>query len=209
MRRLQCCILVLFLLIISADFTYSQTKFYFAAKANFIMAAGAENDYEEGVNDFPLSSAYTTPGFSAGLTYSKGAWFFGLETHFNLSGKVTLTDTSDNDTVVIDSYKYASAFLIIGYDLIQSSSLRFFLKAGGGLNYALDAKSRIYTSAQSYETEIDPPEKALPFSLLGGLGFEFKLSPAVGLLLNSQYRYTAYEQPGSQITLMGGLIFTF
>jgi len=209
MRHFQIFLLILLLTLLSVVFSFGQTKLYFAVKGNFVMAAGTESDYEEGVNDFPLSSAYTTPGFSGGITYSKGAVFFGLETHLNLSGKVTLTDSSDSDTVKIDTYKSLSAFLILGYDLINTSSLRFFLKAGGGLNYALDAESRIYTSAQSFETEIDPPEKDFPLSFLGGAGFELKLSPGLGLLLGGHYQYTAFDQPRSQITLMGGLIFTF
>ena len=176
---------------------------------NFVRAAGNESDYEVGVNEFPLAAAHTTHGFGAGISSDYGDMFFGLETHFNLGGTATLTDPSDNDTVDIDTYKYISGLFIVGFNIVHTSRVRLFIQGGGGVSYTLDAKTKIYTSREDYETQIDPPDNKFPVSALVGGGIELDFSDRVGLLFISRYEYLAFDQPQSKISVLAGLIVSF
>lgn len=193
----------------SATCLFSSIKIYLLGKMNLVRAAGSESDYEVGVNEFPLAAAHTTYGFGAGVSSDYGAMFFGFETHFNFGGTATLTDPSDNDTVDIDTYKYISGLFIVGLNIVHTSQLRLFIQGGGGVNYTLNAQSKLYTSRENYETQIDPPDNRFPISALGGAGIELDFSDRVGLMFISRYEYLALDQPQSKISVLMGLIFSF
>jgi len=200
-------ILAVILFVISTTVAYSETNVYFFGKSNFVNSAGSEADYKEGENDFPIMSSHQTFGGGFGLTFgSKGA-FFGIEGHYNLSGETILTDPSDNDTVTVETYKYASGFLTLGFNIINNNSMRLYISGGGGISYALGAETETYTSDMGYETQIEVPEKKYPLTAFGGIGVEIYFSPNSGFLLSGRYLYTDLDQPQSMIVAMVGLVF--
>jgi len=185
---------------------YSETRFYLFGRGNYVNSAGAEADYREGENDFPIMSSHQTYGAGFGLTFGSTA-FIGIEGHYNLSGKATLTDPSDDDTVEIDTYKYASALLTIGFNIIRKQSVRFYVSGGGGVSYTLDAKTKTYTSQLGYETRIETPEKKYPLTGFGGFGFEFFFSQSAGIILSGRYIYIDLDEPQTVFVGLAGIVF--
>lgn len=188
---------------------YAENKFYFFGKGNFVNSIGTESDYQAGENDFPIMSSHQNYGFGLGFTSGSGIVFYGVEVNFNLNGKTTLKDPSDDDTVEIDTYKYASGFLLLGFNIIRSSSIKIYINGGGGVSYALDAKTQTYTSQLGYETQIDPPEKKYPLSGFGGVGLEIYFSQTSGLFLGGRYQYIAFDEPQTMFIALAGIAFSF
>jgi len=201
--------LLFFLFFISTNAGFSRTDFYLFGKGNFIGAAGSKGDYKEGENDFPVASSFNTLGFGAGLTTQIHPVFFGLEAHYNLGGKTTLTDTSDNDTVKINTYEYASGFLLFGVYLVRSHKFCLFLNTGAGISHAVRAKMERYVSAYGYETEIEPPEKQYPFTAFGGVGLKIYINSAFSILVNPRYQYMNQNPSQSALSITAGMIYTF
>jgi hypothetical protein len=195
------------LLVLGTSLAYSDTNVYFFGKGNFVNSAGSEADYKEGENDFPIMSSHQTFGGGFGLTFGSRGAFFGIEGHYNLSGEAVLTDPSDNDTVNIETYKYASGFLTLGFNIINKNSLRLYISGGGGVSYSLGAEMETYTSGGGYETHIEVPEKKYPLTGFGGIGVEIYFSPTSGLLLSGRYLYAGLDQPQTMIVAMVGLVF--
>jgi hypothetical protein len=199
---------VLFFILISS-YAHSDTSFYFFGKGNFFSSSGNSDDYEAGVNDFPLAAGHSTYGFGAGLTSGSGAAFFGLEAHYNLKGSVTLTDPSDDDTVDIDTYQNLTGLFILGFNIIKTSSVRFFVNGGGGVSMTIGAEDAVYESSRGFETEINVPDKKYPLTFFGGAGAVLKFSPSVGVIIMGRYQYISLDQPQSAIAAMAGLCFDF
>lgn len=208
MKLLKVFILI-FLFFISVNIGLGQTDFYLFAKGNFMGATGSEQDYKEGENDFPLASSFNTLGFGMGLTTSIHPVFFGLEAHYNLGGTTILTDTSDNDTVKINTYEYVSGFFLFGIHLFQSHKFCLFVNTGTGMSYAVNAEMDRYVSEYGYETEIEPPERKFPLSVFGGIGLKIYFTPALGIIMNSRYQYIDQDQPQSSFCITAGMVYTF
>jgi len=199
----------LFILFYSANFGFSDTDFYFFGKANYIGKTGTKQDYKEGENDFPVASDFSTTGFGIGLTTSLDPVFFGCEVHYNLAGKTTLTDTSDNDTVKINTYEYASGFFLFGIHLLRNNRFSLFTSAGLGISYALNTTMKTYISEYGYETEIEPPENRYPLTAFVGIGLKYFFNPILGILMNTRYQYMNQDKPQSSFCVTAGLIYTF
>ncbi len=185
---------------------YGAVQFYTFGKANFNNAL--DTGYEAGANDFSTQAAYSTYGTGCGLTAGSRI-FFGLEIHYNLNGTATLTDPSDNDTVVIDTYKYASGFLTLGLNIVQSTGFRLYIQGGGGIAYGIEIKTKTYTSSLGFETIIEPPKKKTPIVGFGGLGLEVYFSRGIALMVQGRYQYLASDDAQSAVVAMGGLVFSF
>jgi len=198
-----------FLLFLSAGMSFSSTDFYLFGKGNFIGETGSKEDYQEGKNDFPLASSFSTIGFGMGLTTTLDPLFLGIEAHYNLAGNTTLTDPSDNDTVRINTYEYASGFLLLGFHLLRNNKFSLFIDTGIGISLALNTKMRTYVSEYGYETEIEPPEKNYPLTAFVGAGLKISFKPALGILLNIRYQYMDQDDPQSAFSLSAGMIYTF
>lgn len=185
---------------------YGAIHFYAFGKANFINAL--DTVYEAGTNDFSTQAAYSTYGTGCGLVAGSRI-FLGLEIHYNLNGTVTLTDPSDNDTVNIDTYKYASGFLTLGINIVQSIGFRLYIQGGGGIAYGIKIETKTYTSSLGFETIIEPPKKKTPIVGYGGLGMEVYFSRGIGLMAQGRYQYLASDNAQSALIIMGGLVFSF
>jgi hypothetical protein len=187
---------------------YSDSQFFVFGKGNFFAASGTDSDYEVGVNEFPVASAYQNYGAGFGLTFGK-IIFAGIEGHYNLSGKVTLTDTSDDDTVEVNTYKYASGIFTLGVNVVRSRSIRLYINGGGGVRYNLDSESQTYFSEYGYETMIDPPEKKYLLEAFGGVGIELYLSQSSGLLFSGRYSYVDLDDPQTSFIVLVGIVYRF
>lgn len=178
---------------------------------NFINSSGSASDYKEGENDFPITKAHQNSCFGLGISFplSKNL-FFGLEGNYNMGGKATLEDPSDNDTVEIDTSKNANLFLTLRLNILSQSSFNLFLNGGAGLNYILEKETKIYTSKFGYETQILPPKNKTNLTGFGGMGILYKMSESIGLFLNARYLYISTEDlPTNGFVVLGGLNIGF
>jgi len=199
----------IFLLFFMSSLGFSSNDFYFLGKVNFMGATGSEDSYKEGENDFPAASSFSTIGFGLGFTTSIKPLFFGLEAHYNLGGTTILTDTSDHDTVKVNTYNYASGFLMLGVDFLNNQKISLFINTGIGLSYALNPEMKTYVSEYGYETEIEPPEKKYFLTAFAGLGLKIYLNPVLGVLLNTRYQFIDQEEPQSAFCVSAGIVYTF
>ncbi len=195
--------------IFGQGFLQARITFYVFGCGNYVNSVGDESDYEEGENDFPITSSHQTYGFGLGIVYNLKTVFVGLEANYNLKGKATLTDPSDGDTVEIDTLRNFAGLLNLGLIIIGNKRARIFLNGGVGLGAFEDSKTRLYTSQLGYETRIEPPEKKYFFTGFGGGGVEFYVSSAVGFLFNVRYFYFALEKPQTMAAALAGLILSF
>jgi len=184
----------------------STTNIYVFGKGKFNFET--EGDYVEGENDFSNTAAYNTYGVGVGLV-SGGSSFFGIEIHYNMPGTTTLTDTSDNDTVEIDTYQAVAGMLTFGFNIVNSAKLRFYLQLGGGGAYAMGAETKTYTSSLGFETLIEPPDTKFAILGFGGAGVQFFFSEKIGVMGSVRYQYTGYEDAISSIVALGGIVFSF
>lgn len=196
-------------LIASTSLAFSDTGIYLFGKGRFVNSSGSEADYEAGENDFPITSSYSTLGFGLGLTTTHGRLIFGFEAQYNLSGKATLTDPSDNDTVEIDTYEYIAGLATVGVSIFDGPNLQFFINGGAGVSYAKDIEMKTYTSALGYETEIESPDTQYPFTAFAGVGAVWKFSSHTGLLVSGRFQYLETDEPQTAIVIQTGLVFSF
>lgn len=199
---------IVFAVVLMAGSAFSDSRFSVFGKVNFIAATGLESDYEVGVNEFPFVSAYQNLGIGFGLTFGE-TFFAGIEGHYNLSGKVTLTDPVDPDTVEVDTYKYASGLIIFGFNLVNNQRVRLYLNGGAGVRYNLENEIKSYVSENGYLTEVDPPDKRSILEGFGGAGLEVYLSRNSGLMLNGRYVYVALEKPQKAMVVIAGVVYRF
>lgn len=195
-------------LVLLSSLAYGDSHFYVFGKGNFIGSSGSADDYLEGENEFPLVSAYKNFGAGFGLAFGKVV-FAGFEGHYNLSGKATLTDSSDGDTLEVNTYRYASGLFTLGVNLVRNQTVRLFINGGGGVRYNLDAETKTYTSELGFGVIIEPPEKEFLFEAFGGLGFDLYLSRTTGLFFNGRYSYVNFEDPQMAVVVLAGLVYRF
>lgn len=209
MRALKIIWVFLFLVLMSTS-AFSEVHFYVFGKGNFSASTGSEEDYEEGINDFPLASSYQTFGVGFGLSSGKVA-FIGFEGHYNMSGKVTLTDPSDNDTVNIDTYKHASGFITIGFNIVRNRTTRFYVNGGGGIHLIAEKlETKFYVSELGYETAIEPASGRSYAAGFGGLGLELYISKTMGVFVGGRYLfYSIAGEFQSALTALVGIVTRF
>jgi hypothetical protein len=195
-------------LVLLSTLAYGDSHFFVFGKGNFIGSSGSSDDYVEGENEFPIVSAYKNYGVGFGLSFGKVV-FAGIEGHYNLSGKATLTDPSDNDTVEVNTYKNASGIFTLGVNIVRNQTVRLYINGGVGVRYNLDAEIQTYTSELGYEVEIEPPEKKFLLEAFGGLGLELYLSQTTGLFFNGRYSYVDLDDPQMAIVVLAGLVYRF
>jgi hypothetical protein len=126
-----------------------------------------------------------------------------------LNGKAILTDTSDGDTVEVDTEKYISAFLTAGLNIVKSRSLRLYISGGGGSCKYSEGETKTYVSKFGYETEIYPPGEKNCLAWFGGAGLELYINQSSGLVLAGRYLYLSLEKPQTVLMAMAGLIWKF
>lgn len=195
-------------LVLLSTLAYGDSHFYVFGKGNFIGSSGSSDDYLEGENEFPLVSPYQNYGAGFGLTFGKVV-FAGIEGHYNLSGKATLTDPTDDDTLEINTYKYASGIFTLGMNLVRNQTVRLYINGGGGVRYNLDAETQNYTSDLGFEVIIEPPEKKFFLEAFGGAGLELYLSQSTGLFFSGRYSYVDTDDPQMAIVVLTGLVYRF
>ncbi len=199
---------ILSCLVLLSTLVYGDSHFYVFGRGNFVGSSGSGDDYREGENEFPLVSAYQNYGAGLGLTFGKVV-FAGIEGHYNLSGKATLTDPSDDDTLKINTYRYASGLFTLGVNLVRNQTVRLYINGGGGVRYNLDAETKSYISELGFGVIIDPPEKEFLLEAFGGVGFELYLSRTTGLFFNGRYSYVNFDDPQMAVVVLAGLVYRF
>lgn len=231
MKILRIILITAFIAFITS-FAYSETHLYLFASGNHFLTAGTEDDYEPGVNDFPIMEAHKTFGLGFGLIgTTKGTFFFGIEGHYNnilkselkipglsalgleYSNTATLRDPSDDDTVEIEAYKTLAGYLTFGFNIIKSTVLTLYINAGGGVMFIQGAEEQNLTSSLGYETVIEPPDKKISPAGFAGAGISIGLIRAMALFVNLRYTYihSLEETPLHQTAIVAlvGVYFRF
>ncbi len=149
---------------------------------------GAEKDYIQGENDFPVTPAHTSSAFGMSLSYAFRPWL-ALEYDGRIVGTsaLVLKDPSDGDTLRCRSNRHFSFALGLVFRL-PKGKIRPYLVVGGGLD-RLEAKEE--TVVTDYGNEIylaPPPESELiaPLLQLGG-GVEVGIFKGFGIRLDGRY----------------------
>ena len=205
MKRIHIFILFIIVLLLGS-FSYGDVHLYLFGKGNFFFSQ--ESEYIPGRRDFSITQSHQNYGLGTGIMLGKGRVFFGLETSYTMKGKATLEDPSDDDTVKIDTYPNVSALVHVGFYIVEKPSWRLFINGGGGAYFSLDTKSKIYTSALGYETEIFPQEKKSPGTAFGGMGLEVKISPSMWIFMNGRYQYIALDESQNAVIALLGVSFS-
>lgn len=206
--RIASAVIWMLVFFFSAGLCTADTKFYLFGKMTMGSPIGAEADYEPGINDFPLSESYRMTGFGAGFRSGR-VFYIGLEGHYNLSGKMTLLDPTDNDSVEIDTYPSITGLVVMGLNIVKTGGIIVYVEGGGGLSYAMNAEAQTYTSANGIESQIEPPENTTPIVLFGGAGVVVNFARSAGFFVNGRYQITNAEQRQTAFVVGAGLIFGF
>ena len=188
-----------------------ENKFQFSifGGINNVFKYGSENDYVMGENDFPVTPAHKPASFGASIGY-----FFTdnigieLDGRYYLSSKVTLEDSSDQDTVEVDTSRHYSMTLNLFYQL-SGGNFRPYLVVGGGFD-KLSAKDEEYTSEYGYEIEFIAPEKTTDLLAQVGGGIQYFLSSSAGARLDVRY-VLIFDDPDniSSLSIMAGAFIRF
>ncbi len=154
---------------------------------NHVFEYGCICDYEQGINDFPLTPSHTTGtfGLSVGTLFTQGLGV-EIDARFHTSTKVTLTDPSDGDTVGLDSSQHYSLTANVLY-LFLGSEFRPYLLAGAGIDTLTGVKEQTQTTDYGYLVTFYPPDKKTDFMANFGVGFIYYAFGNVGLRLDARY----------------------
>jgi len=214
-RNFAICIFVLLLLTAVPGLVGAQEAkayFHFFGGLNRVFEYGCDCDYEQGVDDFPVTPEHTTAnvGMSFGYLLGRG---FGIEVdgRYHTNAEVTLTDPSDGDTVDIDTAKHYSITASLIYRIFRGGSTPY-LVAGAGFDTLVDVETKTLETDFGYEFILDEPEKKTDFMFHLGGGFEFLLSQSFGLRLDARYVNVPKtdDHPDIQsVNATAGLIFRF
>ncbi len=205
-------LLLFFILALLSCFALGgENKFQFSifGGINNVFKYGSENDYVMGENDFPVTPAHKPASFGASIGY-----FFTdnigieLDGRYYLSSNVTLEDSSDQDTVEVDTSRHYSMTLNLFYQL-SGGNFRPYLVVGGGFD-KLSAKDEMYTSEYGYEIEFIALEKTTDLLAQVGGGIQYFLSSSAGAKLDVHY-VLIFDDPDniSSLSIMAGAFIRF
>ncbi len=154
---------------------------------NKVFEYGCTCDYEQGVNDFPLTPSHTTGtfGLSVGTLFTQG---LGIEVdaRFHTGTQLTLSDPSDGDSVTLDSSQHYSLTANLLYQFLDAQ-FRPYMLAGAGIDTLIGAKEQTLTTEYGYLVTFYPPEKKTDFVANFGAGFIYYAFGNVGLRLDVRY----------------------
>jgi len=151
-------------------------------------AYGAEGDYIQGENDFPVTPAHSASVLNLSLSYALKPWLaVEYDCRFVGSSPVVLRDPSDGDVLRCRSNRHFSFALALLVRL-PAGRIRPYLAVGGGVD-------RIEAKEETVETELGqiiswpaPGENELVAPLLqAGGGVEIFLGRAFGIRLGGRY----------------------
>ena len=174
---------------LSADDVFKKTQFTLRAGYGLFQANGDNGDYTPGVNDFPVTPAYSVPVPGIGLAFFTSRSFaVGLNVGYALSGKVDLRDPSDGETVRADTPTSLLAVLSLCRFFPLSRQMELVVSVGGGGEYRMADETEYMSNAGS-KIVIAAPEK--PFSPLAaaGVGLQYWISSSLALAFECQGVY--------------------
>lgn len=172
-------------------------------RGNLELATGSQADYQQGTNDFPTSAAHLTEGATFGLTLGDRLTV-GLEGHYVFSGKATLRDPSDGDTLRVDTYPHVQGFLTLGYAVYSRRTSTVRIQGGAGMTRLSRTDMRDYTSALGYQVTISVDKKT-GFSWFIGPEWEVRLLPHVAGIVALRYVSTTLDQSQGSLAFLLGM----
>lgn len=194
-KIMMCTALILSSSVISLRGTEERAKLSILAGSNLHFQYGSEQEYELGINDFPVNPAHSTLNIGAtfSIYFSRhfGAEIFG---GYNSSSPVTLTDPSDQDTLTMNTSDHASISVNLIYRY-PFKRIKPYLFAGVGVD-KIYSKKQTYMTEYGYEVtirEVSENESVDPLLNLGG-GLEFFFGKRLGLRFDLRYSYILDEK---------------
>jgi len=187
--------------LMSAQQDPARVYFHLFGGLSQVFEYGCDCDYEQGVNDFPLTPAHMTATAGVGFGYLLGKGFgLELDARYFGSTEVTLTDPSDDDTVKINSAKHYALTFNVVYQILHGG-VRPYVLGGAGIDTLVDVGTEIYETEMGYEFEYTAPDKTTYFMWNLGGGVEFVLGRTVGLRLD--VRYLSIPKTSDNPTIQG------
>lgn len=178
-----------------------------AADYSFFLKSGSADDYEVGVNEFPIEDPHSVSGISVGYLFNPlGKRSIGFEAAYNLKSKKVINDPSDNDTAEVDTLPSLEIHFIVTERLIRGKKYSLFTEFGLGIFYFLDASGiKTYTTTIGYKLELDPPDKLLGYSGFLGIGNSFTLSPKLAIIISARFKMHLSDVVNSAISAHAGV----
>ena len=106
----------------------AKAYFHFFGGLNRVFDYGCDCDYEQGVDDFPVTPQHTTANVGMSFGYLLGRGFgIELDGRYHSNAEVTLTDPSDGDTVDIDTAKHYSITASLIYRIFRGGSTPYLV----------------------------------------------------------------------------------
>jgi len=182
----------------------------FGAGGGLVLGYGSQADYRPGENDFPVTPKHTSWAFSGAARYLfKARWGIEARGAFYPKSKVTLTDPSDGDTVVIDTAGHFEITANAVFYIVRREKLGVYLLGGAGFDKIL-AKDQSFTSSKGAGVFLGVPDKTIDALVLAGSGFEFDLSRKIGIKLDVHYRLILAKPSSIQsVDLTAGFFLRF
>lgn len=155
---------------------------------NHYFQYGSEEDYIQGINDFPVNPSHNTLnlGVAVGLFFTS---HFGAEIdgRYNFSSEIKLTDPSDHDSLLMQTSKNISLTASLIF-LFSNKKIQPYFLAGGGINRLIFEEAD-YITEYGYEISLREPDEndsVDPVLNFGG-GVNIKFNRNVGMRVDLRY----------------------
>lgn len=175
-----------------------------------VFAYGQAEDYQAGINDFPVTPAHNPAWAGLSLGWRPGRWLIELEGRWIAPSPVVLEDPSDGDTLALDSSPRWSLTLGAFFRLSRGR-IQPYLGGAAGLDAIgggeVRAVSRygytIVLPALSFKDRFDP-------LLAAGGGVLVRISGWLGARLDARYIWVLERTgPLRGVQAGGGLTLSF
>lgn len=138
----------------------------------------------------------------------------GTGVDYTLLTRTFTGEYNDQAGTFLHSLQYVGIPLNLYFDVISSERIKFYLHAGGEVEWCV---SNRYTMYSTPDVTLSEPVKKLQYSVGAGLGVEFTLTDRIGLFVDPGFQYYFYSsQPKSVrtekplfVNFNTGLRFTF
>jgi hypothetical protein len=175
-------------------------------QAGYVPGSGSASDYQFMRNDFCIKKGYMPFGAGLGIGLNLKDFHAGLEAAFNLFGTRRFEDPAESDSVSVRMQKSLTSYLVLGYTLMKSKTMRLAGQLGGGIDLLL-GEPGTFTSANGYRVYIKPREDKLVFAGFLGAAFERMISRNVSL--HSHLRCVLVDWTEFRPSLGLGISFLF
>jgi hypothetical protein len=172
----------------------------------FIGQRGNNSEYISSVNPFPITPSHsiTSVGSSFNIKLHKNI-LLGLNIEYSMNKKLTLTDPSDKDELIVDSLDFYNFYIDIKY-MFKLFKLSSFISIGGGNNLTKGCDEKWTTTKKGYKIFLPEIDSRTSPILIIKWGMIFPVSNTFNLFTATSYYYLTKEKK-SMLRISAGLSF--